>query len=149
MYRRTTISVATMTAAVLGFGAAASVASHGEDAIWDALECANAPAGVWDQTDENDESADDDDSDRGMVCVSDGDPANGAEYYLGGEGQTETAYPDAPDHQAGDPCGAIVSAGEVLSATRPDDPATPEDERLDWDWTHTHDDGSDHHHTCD
>jgi hypothetical protein len=45
--------------------------------------------------------------------------------------------------------------GQVVSATRPDDPNTAEDERLDWDWNHVHDpdgvpnsdDEVTHHHT--
>lgn len=117
--------------------------------IPDAKDCAEmaAPGGVF---------TDPDQSDRGALCTSDGNAANGPEYYLGGEGQTETAYPDE-DHQAGDACGALVIGGQVASATRSDDPATDEDERLDWDWIHVHDpdgvadsgDEFDHHHSCD
>ena len=119
--------------------------------IIDAKDCASAPApGPGAVTDP-------DQADRGASCFSDGDPANGPEQYVGGEAQTEFAYEDDPEHVAGDACGAVVSGGEVQTATRPDDPATPEDERLDWDWMHPHDpdgipDTGDeflHHHTCD
>lgn len=95
--------------------------------------------------------------DRGAVCVSDGNPANGPEEYVGGEASAEQPYPDDPMSQPGDSCGAVVVGGQVQSATRPDDPATAEDERLDWDWMHLHDpdgipgtgDEFQHHHTCD
>lgn len=89
--------------------------------------------------------------------LSDDNAGNGAEYYLGGEGQTESAYPDEPDHAAGDLCGALVIGGQVISATRTDDPTTAANESLDWDWIHGHDpdgvpnsgDETNHHHTCD
>lgn len=95
--------------------------------IPDAKDCTEmaAPGGTF---------LDPDQADRGAECVSDGDPSNGAEYYLGGEAQTESAYTDDPEHKAGDACGAVVVGGEVLTATRPDNPSTPEDERLDWDY---------------
>jgi hypothetical protein len=88
-------------------------------------------------------------ADRGAVCVSDGNAANGAEYYLGGEASAETPHPDDPTAQPGDVCGALVVGGQVGSASRADDPVTPENEGLDWDWIHTHADGTSHHHTCD
>lgn len=57
---------------------------------------------------------------------------------------------------AGDSCGAVVVNGQVQSATRPDNPATAADERLDSDFQHLHDpdptiigDEFFHHHTCD
>lgn len=116
--------------------------------VRDALDCTLAPESFVDDDPNQD--------DRGAVCVSDGNPANGAELYVGGEAQTETAYADNPEHVAGDSCGAVVVEGQVQSATRLDDPATPEDERLDWDWQHLHDpdpliigDEFFHHHTCD
>lgn len=87
-------------------------------------------------------------TDRGAGCVSDGNAANGPEWYVGGEAQTEYAYPDDPESQPGDACGAVVVGGQVLSATRPDNPSTPENEQLDWDWVHTHANGQKHHHTC-
>lgn len=135
-------------AVVVGLIPAPAGADH-VNFIPDARDCAGmaAPGGVFTDADQ---------SDRGASCVSDGNAANGPEYYLGGEGQTETAYPDE-EHQAGEACGALVVGGEVLAATRSDDPNTGEDERLDWDWVHTHDpdgvpgsgDEFDHHHTCD
>ncbi|MGH2757101.1 MAG: hypothetical protein ACRDI3_04865 [Actinomycetota bacterium] len=97
--------------------------------------------------------------DRGAACVSDGNAGNGIEYYLGGEAAAESPHPDADPASdlPGDACGAFVVGGDVLAATRADDPATSTNESLDWDWNHTHDpDGIPgsgdevlHHHTCD
>jgi hypothetical protein len=120
-------------------------------AVPDAADCATmaAPGGV---------VTDPDQPDRGAVCLSDGNAGNGIEYYLGGEAAAESPHPDTgPDDLPGDACGAVVIGGEVLAATRADDPATPADEQLDWDWNHLHDpdgvpgtgDEFSHHHTCD
>lgn len=121
------------------------VAATHLEPVPDGVDCANLPAGT--------HSVMTSEQDRGAVCVSDGNPANGAEQYVGGDAQADEAYPDNPDHQPTEPCGATIAAGKVLSGTRPDDPATPEDERADWDWQHLH--GFDpegnpifHHHTC-
>lgn len=102
---------------------------------------------------------DPDQADRGAACASDGNAANGVEYYLGGEAAAESGHPDADPESdlPGDACGAFVVGGEVLAATRVDDPATEADESLDWDWSHPHDpdgipdsgDEFNHHHTCD
>ena len=120
-------------------------------AVPDALDCANSAAPGFGAV------SDPAQQDRGAVCTSDGNPANGPEHYVGGEAQTESAYPDDPMSQPGDQCGAVVFSGNVASATRPDDPATPANEQLDWDWMHPHDpdgvpgtgDEFTHHHTCD
>lgn len=135
--------VATMLAllAILGFGSGA-LADH-VPAVPDALDCTNAAAGIAPTTTAE--------TDRGAVCVSDGNAANGAELYVGGDAQTESDYPDTPENDTGEPCGAVVVGGRVGSATRPDDPATAANEALDWDWMHNH--GTIilpiwHHHTC-
>lgn len=108
----------------------------------DAKDCAQSAPGAIPVT------TDPDEPDRGAACVSDGNASNGPEYYLGGEAATEKAYP-GEDHEAGESCGAVVVGGEVLSATRSDDPGTNANESLDWDWIHTHSNGSKHHHTCE
>jgi hypothetical protein len=49
--------------------------------------------------------------DRGAVCLSDGDDANGADVYVGGEIQAEEE--GNPDF--GGACGAIIVGGEPLA----------------------------------
>jgi hypothetical protein len=146
---RFTVAVTLLTAASLALPAGASTGE--DDPILDAADCLLAPEGVHQATDPDSEG--DDDSDRGYGCVSDGNPANGVEYYLGGEARTEFAYTGSPQaepaHQAGEECGVVVVAGQVVSATRADDPATAEDERLDFDYVETLADGTTVHHTCD
>jgi hypothetical protein len=129
--------------------AGAAVADH-TFFVPDAKDCKEmaAPGGV---------VTDPGQADRGMACISDGNAANGVEYYLGGEAQAETPHPDDPTAQPGETCGALVVGGQVGSASRVDDPATAEHEGLDWDWNHPHDpdgvpgtgDEFSHHHTCD
>jgi hypothetical protein len=138
-----------LAAAVLVIAPLSAGADH-VTPIPDAKDCAEmaAPGG---------EFTDAAQPDRGAECKSDGVAANGPEFYVGGEGQSESAYADNPEHVAGDPCGAVVVGGQVASSTRPDDPATAANEQLDWDWVHTHDpdgvpnsgDEVAHHHTCD
>ncbi|MGH2748074.1 MAG: hypothetical protein ACRDKB_09145 [Actinomycetota bacterium] len=146
---RLRIAAVVVTVVAIGFVPLQASADH-VNFIPDAQDCLEmaAPGGTF---------TDPDQADRGAECVSDGNPANGVEYYLGGEAQTEAAYEDDPEHVPGDACGALVVAGQVLTATRPDNPDTAADERLDWDWLHLHDpdgvpdsgDEFQHHHTCD
>lgn len=119
--------------------------------IKDALDCALSPAPGFVETDPEQQ-------DRGATCVSDGNAANGPEHYVGGEAQAEFEHPDSQPGAVDSPaCGAVVEGGRVLSGTRADDPATAQDERLDFDWMHPHDpdgvpgtgDEFSHHHTCD
>lgn len=49
--------------------------------------------------------------DRGAVCVSDGDDANGADVYVGGEVQAEEE--GNPDYAGA--CGAIIVGGNALA----------------------------------
>jgi hypothetical protein len=109
-------------------------------AVPDGLDCANLPAGAHPVTTSE--------QDRGAACVSDGNAYNGAEYYVGGDAATEEDYPDTPENDTGEACGAVIVGGQVASATRPDDPNTPANEAIDWDWMHSHPDGTQHHHTC-
>ncbi|MGH9194685.1 MAG: hypothetical protein ACRD1T_02975, partial [Acidimicrobiia bacterium] len=93
----------------------------------DALDCALSAAPGFVETDPEQQ-------DRGATCVSDGNPANGPEHYVGGEVQAEFEHPDAvPGSTPVDSpaCGAVVEGGRVLAGTRPDDPATAANEAYD------------------
>lgn len=137
-------SILLLLVLALVFAAAQPLLADHVEPVPDGVDCAHMPAGTHTVTTSE--------QDRGAVCVSDGNPANGAEYYLGGDAQTEEDYPDTPENDTGESCGALIVDGTVVSGTRPDDPNTPEDERADWDWMHTHfnSDGTTtlHHHTC-
>lgn len=109
-------------------------------AVPDGLDCANLPAGAHPVTTSE--------QDRGAACISDGNAYNGAEYYVGGDAVTEEDYPDTPEDDTGEPCGAVIVGGQLVSGTRPDDPSTLANEAFDWDWMHPHPDGTVHHHTC-
>lgn len=148
------LPVAAVFAVAISWLAPAPAGADHVFAVPDALDCLHSA--------ESFTVTDPDQSDRGASCEK--APDGSIALYVGGEGQTETAYDDpnntdpAEQHQAGDPCGAVVIGGSVASATRVDDPATPENEQLDWDWIHTHPgpdglvgttDDVPHHHTCD
>jgi len=106
--KRVILTISVLALMASGAGALADDVPDGED-------CAAGESGVTQEADE---------TDRGAICVNDGD--DNVLLYAGGEVQTEES--------GGNPCGAVIVKDEVLfgakdwdnEGSNPDDPSDDE-----------------------